>query len=118
RPQPVIAAAQRQIGRVDRKGQDVEDDLARIGPADIRRLDAMRDLFRRAVGGDLDLLHGILMSLPGATLNSKQGWTVRAITPACAIGRVSVSSLPSCCRSPASASIRRSGSSSPGSCGT
>ncbi len=97
RPQPVIAAAQRQIGRVDRKRQDVEHDLARAGPADIRRLNAMRDLFRRAVGGDLDLLHGILMGFPGATLNSKQGWPTRAITPACAVGRVSGSSSPSCC---------------------
>jgi len=60
RPEPVIAAAQRQIGGVDRERQDIKDDLAGTGLADIRCLDAMRDLFRRAIGGDLDLLHGIL----------------------------------------------------------
>ena len=57
RVQPVIAAAERQIGRVDRKRQHVEHDLARAGHSDIRRLDAFGHHFRGAIGGDLDLLH-------------------------------------------------------------
>jgi len=57
RTQPVGTAAERQIGRVDRKGEHVEHDFARSGGADIGRVDAMRDRFRRAVIGDLDLLH-------------------------------------------------------------
>ena len=37
RVQPVIAAAERQIGRVDRKRQHIEDDLASTWSTDIRQ---------------------------------------------------------------------------------
>ena len=62
--EPVAAAAERQIGRVDRKRQHIEDDLARPGIAKIGRLDTMRDIFRRAVGGDFDLFHRLPPWLP------------------------------------------------------
>ncbi len=60
RVQPVIAAAERDIGGVDRKRQHVEDDLARRRRTDIGRLDAVRDVFRSPVIGDLDLFHLLL----------------------------------------------------------
>ena len=84
-------------GYLSWKGQHIEHDLTGAGRPDIGRLDAMGNGFRRAIGGDLDLLHGILMGFPGATRNLKQGWTARAITAACAVGRVSASSSQSCC---------------------
>jgi hypothetical protein len=57
RCQPVIAAAERQIGGIDREGEDVEHELAGRRGADIRHLDACRDGFRLTVCGDLDPLH-------------------------------------------------------------
>jgi hypothetical protein len=57
RAQPVTAAAERDVRRVDRKSQYVENDLTRAGVADSRCIDAIRDLFRGAISGDLNLLH-------------------------------------------------------------
>jgi hypothetical protein len=57
RMQAVIAAAEGEVRRVDRKREHVEHDLAGLGGADIRRLDAFGHRFRRAIGSNLDLFH-------------------------------------------------------------
>ena len=59
----VTAAAERQIGRIDRKGEHVEDDLSRTGLSNVRDLDNACDLFRRAIRANLDPFHDTLAVL-------------------------------------------------------
>src|SRR5690606_555351 len=53
----VVAAAETDISRVDRKGDDVEHDFLRAGLADIRQINAARNVFRHAIGVKYDPLH-------------------------------------------------------------
>ena len=57
RPQPITAAAEGHVGRVDRKGEHVEDHFIRAGSADILDLGAACDFPGRTVAVYQHLLH-------------------------------------------------------------
>ena len=56
-PQAIGPAAHREVRRVDRKGEHVEDDLARCGRADVRDVHAAHRLRGGPVTLEQDLLH-------------------------------------------------------------
>ena len=64
--EPVAAAAERQIGRVDRKREHVEHDFARTRFAEFGDLDNSRDFFRRTVRANLDPLHAGVLRIAAA----------------------------------------------------
>ena len=63
-PHRVAAGDGEQVGRIDRERFDLDHHLVRAGRADVRHLDALCDLVRRAERGELHLLHALLPIRP------------------------------------------------------